>query len=626
MKFRLFALLVVLPAFVAGMLVAAPAEAAAKYNLYVSSKSVALSSGGQGKVLVKCKGNRACRGKLTFGGDSRVRSYSVRAGKSAFIKVALNKSAAAYPYDGTSRNGQYRYKNAFLNVNEDSPRNVTHRYRVVTETIVSTQQIQGDINGSYPDSTGHMSDLKVELISAIRGGNSKVMATKNVTDGGSYSINVRLSSNNGPSPVYRLRISGVDRDGLYRSFMWRGRDGNAAGGGRYLNEGSGVQARKTNNYEADFNYSSITGTSNYPSNTKIRVAAPPVSMPSGATARRELDLASCANTWADVDVLNGRYRVDFLPYEDTRATKQYMVSAKHSNVETWNNAFGSCLDTVDYRGTHTNLLAFSSNGTPLVHNVTVRLSKNTLLVAGRSKGFKATSADRWIRLREKVPGLPVLAAPVVAEGASSSSLRRTFTNVPPGRYWVEVGRRTGCSMWLPSKFPNNNNYFNGLDRTAEKWKTVSGRVEEFKRSVAMGYKRKTPPRGYRGWMYRDVCKALGAGTYNTVNVSGYGKARKITTTTVRKGAIVKGHISRAKGRTNKEMLVRLTTTSGTRVVRSDVTDSSGNFYVAGLASGSYTISVNSDSWRGIGRKFTGRHSVKVKLGKIHNVRTLKFRD
>ncbi len=125
-------------------------------------------------------------------------------------------------------------------------------------------------------------------------------------------------------------------------------------------------------------------------------------------------------------------------------------------------------------------------------------------------------------------------------------------------------------------------------------------------------------------MYRSYCKAYGEGTVNSLTVSSASPATK-TTSINDKGAIVKGHVSRAGGKTNKEMMVRLSNSGGTLVLRTDYTDGSGNFYVAGLASGTYTISVNSDSWRGIGRTFTGKHSITVKRGHVYNAGTLRFK-
>jgi hypothetical protein len=83
-------------------------------------------------------------------------------------------------------------------------------------------------------------------------------------------------------------------------------------------------------------------------------------------------------------------------------------------------------------------------------------------------------------------------------------------------------------------------------------------------------------------------------------------------------------VSRTPGRTNKEMMVTLSSRDGKRVLRTDLTDGKGNFYVAGLAPGRYQISVNADSWRGIGRAFKGRHFITVKAGRVKNAGNLRF--
>ena len=69
--------------------------------------------------------------------------------------------------------------------------------------------------------------------------------------------------------------------------------------------------------------------------------------------------------------------------------------------------------------------------------------------------------------------MPILASPVVAERKTSGSGTAQFTDLAPGSYYVELGRRTGCADWYPSKFTNNRSYFKGLDRTAERWKSFS---------------------------------------------------------------------------------------------------------------------------------------------------------
>ena len=238
---------------------------------------------------------------------------------------------------------------------------------------------------------------------------------------------------------------------------------------------------------------------------------------------------------------------------------------------------------------------------------------------------KATAADKWIRIREYVPGVQILDAPVVAELQAGSSNSRLFADLRPGKFWIEVGRRTGCSAWYASRYPDNRAYFNGPDRGAERWKTVSGKYAEYQKSYDMGFKAKTPPSGYKGWMYRGYCKAYGTGVYETRDLSGTGKNLEVNVGTNPLGAVVKGHVSRSGGRTNKEMMVRLSSSDGKRVIRTDYTDSSGNFYIAGLPSGKWTISVNSDSWRGIGRTFTGKHSITVTRGHGYNAGTLRFK-
>ena len=66
-------------------------------------------------------------------------------------------------------------------------------------------------------------------------------------------------------------------------------------------------------------------------------------------------------------------------------------------------------------------------------------------------------------------------------------------------------------------------------------------------------------------------------------------------------------------------------TDGTKVLRSAYTGKSGGFVMRGLATGSYRIVVNADSWRGISRTFTGKHSVTAKAGKNVSVGRLHFK-
>lgn len=504
---------------------------------------------------------------------------------------------------------------------------------------VKRQQVTGQVTGVGAQLA---TDIRVELVKDLRGGNTKVVKSQGVAgNGGSFSLTVNLSSKGSQSEPYRLRISGKDQDGVSRSWYWRGTNGKPSGGGAHLRDGSIIRAKKYGPFTANVTYGSISGTT--AAGAEVTVASPPPSFGGGRDVLRELDIPSCANYFGSTRAAaDGTYTVGFLPVTGSTSNR-YMVGVRHGSTQAWygknDTRFGSCYDATSYRKARTNLLTLTGPVTGKALGTAA--SGNSVTIKAQYAGFRPTAqGDRWVRLREKVPGVKILDAPVVAEGAANGSGARTFANVRPGRYWVEVGRRTGCADWYPSKFSNNNKYFKGLDRGSEKWKSFrhlrdlpgnANRGFEYVARTATpnpasGVKQNKIPRGYAGWMYRGYCKALGAGSINTLTVSGTNRTISTKTSRVRKGAVVKGRVSRIEGRTNKEMMVRLSSADGTRVIRTDLTDGSGTFYIAGLPSGRWTITVNSDSWRGIGRDFSGRHSIRVKAGRGYNVGTLKFKS
>lgn len=502
---------------------------------------------------------------------------------------------------------------------------------------VRAQVISGTVTG--PGGAGNVGPVRVELISVVRGGNTKVVRfANNVPNGGAYSFSVPLNGKkqtNKKSRPYKLRIIASPSAGGARSWYWRGSNNAATTGGRHLRDATTVTATKFGAYRADFRYSSISGTA--PNGARLTVAAAPPTYSGGNSARRELDIPGCANTYATTTVTGGTYRADFLPFAP--GDKRYMVAARLGDDERWNNAFGSCFDVQNYRYTRSNMIALGQTGTN--YPVAVGPSGNTLKVRSTFKGFGATSqGDRWVTLREASPRVAILDSPIVAERQTSSSNSTTFFNVAPGRYYVELGRRTGCADWYASRYTNNNTYFKGLDRGSERWKTFpylsklsGGRtsgLEGIARRVSpnpatdAGQGRK--PRSGKGWMYRKHCKALGAGHVKVVDIAAPGTGETRTSLISKRGGIVKGHVSRAPGRTNKEMMVTLSSSDGKRVLRTDLTDGRGNFYVAGLAPGRYKITINADSWRGIGRTFKGRHYITVKTGRTKNAGNLRFGD
>jgi hypothetical protein len=630
MKLRLTAMLLALPALVAGLLVFSPAEAVTHYT-YVSTKYVTMTpvTPGQsvGKVSTYCNSSKSCRFSLYFAGSvDRKKSYTLKPHQRANLAVYMNRSSAADPaVNGTVRgnNGRAMYKavsGVRLYVNEDSPKNVTVSYGVTTETK-SAGGIYYDIKNV---SNAGLTQMHLEFHKVLRGGNTQIVSRRDVFTTKTGRFGASLGANNASGTIYRVRLTAVDDDNQFHSWWWRGSTGNTAGGGRYLRESSAVRSTK-GGFDVPIYFGTIHGSGAVPG-TSVKALAPPAAISGSARVRREMDVPSCANILGEtVASGSGAYSIPFLPYNDN-ADSRYMINARYgsNSASVWlgkneKPSFGSCQSISNYQFSRVNLIALTGSYT---RNIESPPAFESTIVQAHYRGFKPTTADRHVRVREQVPGLAVLDSPIVDEGRTDSANRETVT-LRPGRYWVEIGRPTSCSAWYPSRYPNNSAYLNGADRGSEAWKTVAGKYPEYQKSYDMGYVAKTPPSGYAGWMYRGYCKAYGEGTINSLTVTA-------TSPSIRdlsyddKGAIVKGHVTRSGGRTNKEMMVTLSSTDGKRVLRTDYTDGSGNFYVAGLASGNWKITVNADSWRGIGRTFTGKHYIRVYAGHTYGAGTLRF--
>lgn len=641
MLLRHGAIVAALTAVIAALLTATPAPARG-HDARVTSPRVAISSSGHGKVALQCRAKRQCRGSVLFvrdGAKPRSRAYRVPAGRTSYVSVAIRDDSRDNPHNVPVVAGRdvRAVSAARLRIVERSPRRSTHDQYLTTETRVVRQQITGTVTGL---GSVRATDVRVELVRPLRGGNTTIVKSRSVAqNGGSYSMSVNLGANNAPSTAYLLRVSGRDQDGTRRTWYWRGANGRPTGGGAHVRDGMAVRATKWSSFVADVAYGSVSGTTS--PGAEVRVASPPPSY-GGRTAQRELDVPSCANVFGETTADgSGAWTVGFLPVTRS-ANNRYMVGVRRGRTQAWYGKgaerFGSCHDATSYGKRRAGLMTLTGQVTGKAAEVSP--TGNTVTVRARySSAYRPTGqGDRWIRIREKVPGLKILDTPVVAEGVADASGRRTFSDLPPGRFWVEVGRRTGCADWYPSRFTNNNTYFKGLDRGSERWKSFR-RLRDLQGDARRGFERvartadpnpargsvqNRVPRGYAGWMYRGYCKARGAGTINTLTVTGTGTSQTKTTSRNRQGAVVKGRVKRSAGRTNAEMMVRLTSSQGTRVVRTAITDRNGTFYVAGLASGRWTVSVNSDSWRGIGRSFGGRHSITVKAGKGYNLGTLTF--
>src|SRR5215207_3871573 len=212
MTSRALALLLAVPALIAGLLVAAPSEAATYYAYAGSTRTIAISTDGIGYVRVACHSSHTCSGKLTFAGGTRTRSYSISGNSSKIVEVAVRTTESAYPYVGGVDHGDYSSKAAVLHVDEDTPANVNHDYNVTTETLVKSQQIRGTVTAAT--GSGTVTGLKVELIRPVLGGNTTLVRSSAVAlDDTFYLGSVALGLNNAPSSVYKIRISGRDEDG-----------------------------------------------------------------------------------------------------------------------------------------------------------------------------------------------------------------------------------------------------------------------------------------------------------------------------------------------------------------------------------------------------------------------------
>ncbi len=646
MKFRFAALLVALPAVIAGLLVTVPAEAASM-NARVITRHVAMfDSGGvkAGRVYVQCLSKSTCKGTLNFDGQSR-KSYSIKGKSSAYVSVLMAPGSKYDPYASSERvhDGDYWYVSGVkLTIDESSPSNSSARTYtdLVTETEIKTQQITGSVNfQGNPKPT----NVKVQLETLSKGGNSVPRYTSGVlTDGQTFTTSVPLGINNATTGAYRLRIIGTDQDGHRRSWYWQGTDGNSTGGGKYIREGSEIRVTRQQDFNADFYTGTLSGgISSTDGSADVTVAAPPVSFSSSGTLNRDLDLSGCANVFGETSVGGSSYTVNFLPSTASPGDyKNYAVRVDdHSagSIPRWNGTKGSCFDAISYdtygAPSQSNLVTPTLGSVP---TSTMGGNSNSLAV-NASLPSGTTVHDREVKLRERIgSSATILYSPVVKSAFLNGSGDYTFENVPAGRYWVEIGRRTGCSYWYRSRYANNGLYLQG-DRSNESWKAFrklndlsGGKTsgKELLARTASPYRatetQNSSKKGWGGWMYREYCGATSAGRYYEVTVTS--SSHNSNSPTVSKGATVTGKVTRGGGRTNKEMLVSLYSTGGTLVMRTDLTDGSGKFSIKGLDSGTYRIKVNSDSWRGITRTFSGKHTIRVTKGKSYSAGTLRFQN
>ncbi len=611
-------------ALVAGFLVAGQQTAYAAGTLRVTASTAAVQApngAGNHKVLVKatCSGSTTCRGYATIAGQRTFYKwpYSIAAGRTGYLTVYwLSGQDDPTGVGGDGMEKSLRVYQTGGPIND---------YPLTLEKRVTSHDVVGSIQGP----TSGVSDVRVSLW-RYAGLTSERIRTVDVT-GSSYNLGaVALGINNENSAPYKVSVSAVV-EGVRREWFWRGdstgNTGDSAGGGKTLGEGTSVVVRKYADFQADIIHTTISGTLSGAGEREVRAFATPRVRPTAASDLRGMDEPGCANLFAETtSSSSGSYALRFLPSASVsypRYTIGYSGKGESAAgfISGSGKQYSSCSAVLQYTYADGDDDLIDVTSTTTV-NANVGVGERRMQVRKSGSGSLAAQ-DTYTSLRHYVPGTKILDAPLVTEAHASSAGYVGFTGLRPGKYWVERGRRTGCSAWYPSVYSNNYAYHQG-DRASERWKTVAGAKYEYWTSVLNGFPKegRTPPKGYKGWMYRDACRTVGTGDYELVNVMN-DDALDVTMRNT-KGATISGRVTRSGGRTNKEMLVSVYSTGGILVMRSAYTSSSGSFVIRGLASGNYRVAVNLDSWRGIGRTFSGPKTKRVTAGKSYSVGTLNF--
>lgn len=584
---RLLAASAIAIATMSSVLVAVPANAANTF--VISSSRVAMSNSGTGKVWVQCKSKKTCTGKVWATGHvHEAQKFSVAANKAAYVNFKMT-AWKSLPLDGTGG------------------RPVTLNAHNAAQKVSVLEPVkQATIRGSVTRHSGPaISELEVQLWQV--GTRNRLSSVKriSVTEGGNFSFTVPTGANNSTSAKYKVQIIGKQNN-TRRTWWWTGTNGTFTGGSMHSGNSTtfSVARNSSNNFDhvANFNYSSVKGRITNGgagvANTEVTLYARPTTWPKTAAGMKDLDVISCADIVGRVKTnSSGNYDIGFVPVTSNRV---YIVKSEDS---WWNNERGTCHAAVNYRN--------ASNGasTPWLELVgtsattkDLQEDKSSTLVEVSVSGYQGTAAsknvDKYVTIREYATGRSVLSSDIVYQGMPSASGKYWLA---PGRYWFETGRRQGCSATYDSRFKDNSGYLKG-DRANEAWK-------------AKNYK-----------MTREHCRAYSTGAYKQVNIlnDGAGSTQTVGLANA-KGGTVKGKLTGPTKKSYVEVLIRVSNTNGSSVYRTAMTDGSGNFNVTGLASGTYSVRVNSDSWRGINRAFSGKKTVKVTAGKTTSIGKLTFK-
>lgn len=580
-------------------------------------------------VYAVCTGSSTCTGKATILGQTRSFTwpYSIPANSSGYMTMYwLGDEGNPLPTGlgpAPGVQGTTFERQLWVDPDGASPRQKT----ITLERRQDKRNLKGTVAG--PGFGTRVKDAQVTRW-YYSGLVSKRLQTVDVASDGSFDFgSFSLGRNNASSYGYRLSIR-AKVDGTEREWFWRGAAGGDTtyGGGKRIDESHFAAVNKLGDFQAPFRYGRISGTlsGSGSSGADVRVIAPPVSRPTAASDLRGLDVPYCANEFGrDTASSGGQYDITFLPVSqlgDDRYLVAHDSSADAGIVTQGGRQYGTCSAALNYSTSSSDddLIGYGAGG--LDADVSANLNAAAHTLTFDSDGTFSSTQDQWTTVREYTPGTKILDQPILKSGYANSAGYVQFAGMRPGKYWVEIGRRVKCSAWYPSIYTDNYAYHDGADRGNERWKTVNGKYPEYDTSYRYGYVAKTPPSGYKGWMYRDVCRADTTGAYQLVTV-GNGDVTSNVATSPR-GATISGKITRSGGRSNKELLVSAYSTQGVLVMRSAYTSSSGTFVIRGLASGNYRLLVNGDSWRGIGRGHSGTQTKKVTAGGSYSVGTLNF--
>lgn len=668
---------------IASLLSASASQAYSVRGIYPSSPIIAVYNNtgadyAKTYVYVKCIAKSTCSGSAAYQtaglapmGHALWSSYSVPAGTGRYIIVKINKdqfNRVGTAYDGKVPNrdtvpaigaapGETAQISGRLLFREARPYKQELPNNVKLEQREERRAVTGSIDGPGASTLKASNELKVTLwkVKGLQSQRVAVRSGSELTQESSSKLTFEFGSaglnyNNAPAVTeYRVSVS-AKIDGERREWFWRGPSagGTTTGGSTDLRGSSPVRISKSPKpydpvaFDIPVRFGTITGGQSGAGSVAYTLAGAPAVMPSDLPGRRDLDVPYCAEVFGHLTT-SGDYTFPFVPRGPDNA---YLVRANPTTGMTvWNNTWGSCLHARNYRyardaGAATdlsraNLITFGGATTKTGPSINVR-PVTSGFTGDIDYNFSPGYYDRYVYVREYIPGVPILNSPIINSVAANSSGGYTLSGLPQGKYWLDIGRPVGVSDWFKSRYSNNASHFTSeSDRETEIWKSFSrlsnlpgsstsgleAIAVKHGASYAAGKQNSSPGSGYAGWMYRDYTPTkYGQGYYTAITIPEGGLTA--ANPNVNKGATITGHISRQGGRTNKEMMVSAYSIDNVRVMRSAVSDGSGNFRITGLAPGKYNIQVNTDSWRGLGRTFTGAHTKSVSGSGFYSVGTL----